>query len=74
MLRTTYSQGMDTADTTDRETVAVAVAARMLRVDPRTVRRWIHSGRFGEVLRPGHAWELPVASVRALLAPFRPEA
>lgn len=64
---------MDTADTTDRETVAVAVAARILRVNPRTIRRWIHSGRFGEVVRPGHAFEVPIASVRALLTPFRPE-
>lgn len=63
----------DTTDTTDRQTVPVSAAARLLGVDPRTVRRWIHAGRFGQVWRPGHAWEVSEASVRALLTPFEPE-
>jgi predicted site-specific integrase-resolvase len=63
---------MDTTDTTDRETVAVAAAARMLRVSRRTVVRWCHSGWLADAIQPGHAWEIPMAAIRARLTPRHP--
>ena len=63
---------MDIADTTDRETVDTAAAARMLRVTRRTVVRWCHTGHLPDAIQPGHAWEIPVAAILARLVPHRP--
>ena len=60
---------MDNADATDRETVGSATAAQMLRVHRRTIVRWCQNGHISRAIRPGHAWEIPLDAIRALLTP-----
>ena len=48
------------------EYVGISEAAAIVGVSDATIRKWIHSGRVGDVIKQGRAYQIPTASLDGL--------
>lgn len=45
--------------------------AALMRVDPKTITRWVHEGRLPAIRTPGGRYRIPDSAVRDLFTPER---